>query len=258
MLLNDFIDIMNKLAPQETALGFDNVGLIIGTDRKQIKRVLVALDCTLAVAHEAVEIGADLVLTHHPLLFSTVKRISPECPQTAAVYTLIRNGIALFSAHTNLDAAEGGVNTELCRLFGLQDTISVGEDSIMRVGNLPETMMLDDFAAMVQKKLNTVARISGSNTPVSRIAVIGGSGGAEYEQAHEAGAQVLVTGECKHSDAIAASVLNLNIIAAGHYQTENPVLIPLAAYLRSNTEGVEYMISKVNTPTFRTCGRCAE
>lgn len=73
----------------------------------------------------------------------------------------------------------------------------------MRVGNLPETMMLDDFAAMVQKKLNTVARISGSNTPVSRIAVIGGSGGAEYEQAHEAGAQVLVTGECKHSDAIA-------------------------------------------------------
>lgn len=188
MLLNDFIDIMNKLAPQETALGFDNVGLIIGTDRKQIKRVLVALDCTLAVALEAVEIGADLVLTHHPLLFSAVKRISPECPQTAAVYTLIRNGIALFSAHTNLDAAEGGVNTELCRLFGLQDTISVGEDSIMRVGNLPETMMLDDFAAMVQNKLNTVARISGSNTPVSRIAVIGGSGGAEYEQAHEAGA----------------------------------------------------------------------
>lgn len=179
-------------------------------------------------------------------------------PQTAAVYTLIRNGIALFSAHTNLDAAEGGVNTELCRLLGLQDTISVGEDSIMRVGNLPETMMLDDFAAMVQNKLNTVARISGSNTPVSRIAVIGGSGGAEYEQAHEAGAQVLVTGECKHSDAIAASVLNLNIIAAGHYQTENPVLIPLAAYLRSNTEGVEYMISKVNTPTFRTCGRCTE
>lgn len=166
MLLNDFIDIMNKLAPQETALGFDNVGLIIGTDRKQIKRVLVALDCTLAVALEAVEIGADLVLTHHPLLFSAVKRISPECPQTAAVYTLIRNGIALFSAHTNLDAAEGGVNTELCRLFGLQDTISVGEDSIMRVGNLPETMMLDDFAAMVQKKLNTVARISGS-TPLS-------------------------------------------------------------------------------------------
>ena len=170
MLLNDFIDIMNKLAPQETALGFDNVGLIIGTDRKQIKRVLVALDCTLAVALEAVEIGADLVLTHHPLLFSAVKRISPECPQTAAVYTLIRNGIALFSAHTNLDAAEGGVNTELCRLFGLQDTISVGEDSIMRVGNLPETMMLDDFAAMVQNKLNTVARISGSNTPVSRSA----------------------------------------------------------------------------------------
>ena len=80
----------------------------------------------------------------------------------------------------------------------------------------------------------------------------------EYEQAHEAGAQVLVTGECKHSDAIAASVLNLNIIAAGHYQTENPMLIPLAAYLRSNTEGVEYMISKVNTPTFRTYGRCAE
>lgn len=78
MLLNDFIDIMNKLAPQETALGFDNVGLIIGTDRKQIKRVLVALDCTLAVALEAVEIGADLVLTHHPLLFRQLSVYLPN------------------------------------------------------------------------------------------------------------------------------------------------------------------------------------
>lgn len=258
MLLNDFINAMNRLAPQETALGFDNVGLIIGTEREQIGTVLVALDCTLDVAREAVEIGADLVLTHHPLLFSAVKRISPDCPQTAAVYTLIRNGIALFAAHTNLDAAEGGVNTELCRLFGLRDAVPVGEDNIMRVGNLPETMMLDEFASMVQKKLKAVARISGKNKPVNRIAVLGGSGGSEYDLAHEAGAQVLVTGECKHSDAIAASVLNLSIISAGHYQTENPVLIPLVEYLRENTQGARYIISKANTQTFRTTGLRAE
>lgn len=166
MLLNDFIDIMNKLAPQETALGFDNVGLIIGTDRKQIKRVLVALDCTLPLHSKRSKSALIFVLTHHPLLFSAVKRISPECPQTAAVYTLIRNGIALFSAHTNLDAAEGGVNTELCRLFGLQDTISVGEDSIMRVGNLPETMMLVVFAARF-KRSSTRLRAYPAATPLS-------------------------------------------------------------------------------------------
>ena len=96
MELKAFIETMNRLAHPETALSFDNCGLVVGTERTEIKKVLVALDCTVYVADEAAAIGADLVLTHHPLLFGAVKRIMPDDPDTAAVYKLIRNGIGLF------------------------------------------------------------------------------------------------------------------------------------------------------------------
>lgn len=253
MELNAFIETMNRLAPKETALSFDNCGLLVGTENAEIKKILVALDCTLAVAEEAAELGADLVLTHHPVLFSGVKQILPDAPQTAAVYKLIRNGIGLFAAHTNLDAAEGGVNTALCKLLGILDPISVPPENIMRVGELAEPMMLDDFARLVEKKLGATALVAGENRPVRKVAVLGGSGGSDCAFAAEYGADCYVTGECKHSQAIEAGVMGLAVIAAGHFETENPVLIPLIEYLQANTDGVEYILSRRNTHIFRAC-----
>lgn len=253
MELNAFIETMNRLAPKETALSFDNCGLLVGTEKAEIKKILVALDCTLAVAEEAAELGADLVLTHHPVLFSGVKQILPDAPQTAAVYKLIRNGIGLFAAHTNLDAAEGGVNTALCKLLGILDPISVPPENIMRVGELAEPMMLDDFARLVEKKLGATALVAGENRPVRKVAVLGGSGGSDCAFAAEYGADCYVTGECKHSQAIEAGVMGLAVIAAGHFETENPVLIPLIEYLQANTDGVEYILSRRNTHIFRAC-----
>ena len=251
MELNAFIETMNRLAPKETALSFDNCGLLVGTEKAEIKKILVALDCTLAVAEEAAELSADLVLTHHPVLFSGVKQILPDAPQTAAVYKLIRNGIGLFAAHTNLDAAEGGVNTALCKLLGILDPISVPPENIMRVGELAEPMMLDDFARLVEKKLGATALVAGENRPVRKVAVLGGSGGSDCAFAAEYGADCYVTGECKHSQAIEAGVMGLAVIAAGHFETENPVLIPLIEYLQANTDGVEYILSRRNTHIFR-------
>jgi dinuclear metal center YbgI/SA1388 family protein len=251
MELNAFIAAMNRLAPKETALSFDNCGLLIGTEKTEIKKVLVALDCTLAVAQEAAEIGADLVLTHHPVLFGGAKQILPDSPQTAAVYKLIRNGIGLFAAHTNLDAAEGGVNTALCALLGIRDAVAVPPENIMRVGELAEPMMLYDFARFVEKKLDATALVAGSDRPVRRVAVLGGSGGGDCAFAAEYGADCYVTGECKHSQAIEAGVMGLAVIAAGHFETENPVLIPLIEYLQANTDGVEYILSRKNAPVFR-------
>ena len=253
MELNAFIETMNRLAPKETALSFDNCGLLVGTEKAEIKKILVALDCTLAVAEEAAELGADLVLTHHPVLFSGVKQILPGAPQTAAVYKLIRNGIGLFAAHTNLDAADGGVNTALCKLLGILDPISVPPENIMRVGELAEPMMLDDFARLVEKKLGATALVAGENRPVRKVAVLGGSGGSDCAFAAEYGADCYVTGECKHSQAIEAGVMGLAVIAAGHFETENPVLIPLIEYLQANTDGVEYILSRRNTHIFRAC-----
>lgn len=252
MKLNDFIDVMNRLAPPETALGFDNVGLLIGTERSGIKRVLVALDCTCAVADEAVSVGADLVLTHHPIMFGGVKRILPTDPHSGVVYRLIRNGIAMFAAHTNLDAADGGVNTALCSVLGIGDVITVGAENIMRIGNLPCSMMLDDFAKMCEQRLCTRVRVSGENRHVQRVAVMGGSGGGDYALAHENGAEVYLTGECKHSQAIEANVLGLPIVIAGHYETEKTVLVPLIDYLQKHTDGVEYILAKADRAVFRS------
>lgn len=252
MNLNQFIAAMERLAPMESALDFDNVGLLIGTERTDIRRVLVALDCTTEVAAEAVKLNCDLVLTHHPLMFNAIKRILPDHPETAAAFRLIRNDIALFAAHTNLDSAEGGVNTCLCELLDVRNAMAVGSENIMRVGDLPTEMMLEDFASLVEKKLNTVVRITGKNKSVRRVAVMGGSGGSDYQLACKHGAQVYLTGECKHSQAIEASVCGLSIIAAGHYETENVVLKPLATYLQNCTDGVEYLISEVCSPILRS------
>lgn len=251
MKLEGIIDVMEQLAPHETALGFDNVGLLVGTRRKDIKKVLIALDCTAAVVNEAVSIGADLILTHHPIMFSAIKRVLPDDPVSGIVYELIRNDIAMFAAHTNLDAAEGGVNTALCNVLGLENIEIIPPENIMRIGSLKKEMMLDDFAALAEDRLGIKVQISGENRCIKRVAVMGGAGGSDYALAHQYGADVYLTGECKHSQAVEASVLNLPIITAGHHQTEAVVLKPLMNYLKQRITGVEFLLSKANKPVFR-------
>ena len=119
MKLTDFIAAMEHIAPPGLAMDFDNVGLLLGTDRHEITRVLVALDCTPATAQEAVDWNADLLLTHHPLFLDGAKRILPGDPATAGAYILLRHGIAQYAAHTNLDAAPGGVNDCLADALGI-------------------------------------------------------------------------------------------------------------------------------------------
>ena len=123
MKLSGFLAAMERIAPRELALEFDNPGLLIEPDHEEIKSVLVALDCTPQVAREAEERNADLVLTHHPLFFHPVQKLLYREPETAAACLLLRHGIGHFAAHTNLDAALGGVNDTLCELFGVLDAL---------------------------------------------------------------------------------------------------------------------------------------
>ena len=243
MLLSDIINAMEAIAPKDTALDFDNPGLIVGTRNKEISRVLVALDCTVPVVHEAADKDCRLIITHHPLLFRGAKHITPEDPVTAPVFELISNGIAMFAAHTNLDAAEGGVNTALCRLLGIKDERPVPPEDLCRVGELEQAMSFEAFARLVEERLSTRVRVSGPEREIRRVMVCGGSGGSEYPLAASVGADVLVTGECKHNEALEAAEAGVNIIAAGHFETEAVVLRPLIARLRELTEGVEYIHS---------------
>jgi dinuclear metal center YbgI/SA1388 family protein len=160
MRLNDFISVIEGFAPVSLALEYDNVGLLIGTKKQDIQSVLVALDCTEKVAEEAAQIGADLVLTHHPVFFKGIKRILPDDPETCAAYTLIRHGIALYAAHTNLDAAAGGVNDVLAGRLGLRNVRSLPPEDLGRIGDIPVTSLYD-FAQRVEKTLDTRVSVTG-------------------------------------------------------------------------------------------------
>lgn len=244
MLLKDFLEAMEGIAPRGLALEYDNPGLIVGTENTEIDRVLVALDCTETVVREAAEKGCGLVLTHHPLLFRAVKSISPDDPVTSPVYHLIRHGIGMFAAHTNLDSAEGGVNTELCRVMGIVNEEPVPPENLCRVGELESPMLFSEVIKLAEERLHTAVRAAGPERLIKRVMVCGGSGGSEYPAAKACGAELLITGECRHSEAIAAIHAGVNVIAAGHYETERIVLAPLVKKLRELDLGAEFIISE--------------
>lgn len=250
MKLSDFTAAMERIAPREFALEFDNPGLLIEPDHDEIKNVLVALDCTADVAREAAETGADLVLTHHPLFFHPVRKMAYSEPETAAACLLIRQGIGMFAAHTNLDAASGGVNDTLCLLMGIEKTTPVDE-GIGRVGTLKTPVSLAAFASLAERTLHARVRVAGDwNAQIRRAAVLSGSGASAIRPALEEKADVLLTGEVRHSDAIDARTLGLNLIVAGHYETERVVLEPLIRRLQNECFDVKYNLSRADASPF--------
>ncbi len=257
MQLADLIAVMEKIAPPSLAESWDNPGLLIEPEEDEITRVLVALDCTPAVAREAIACGAQLVITHHPLFFKPVKRMYHSAPDTAAAYLLIRHGIGLYAAHTNLDCAQGGVNDVLAAAIGLvnirpleanaDDTPGIG-----RVGDLAAPISLKVLAGDIRDRLSAAVRYGGDPDRLIRtVAVVGGSGGDLFEQAKLAGADVLVTGEIKHSQAIAAQIVGICVIEAGHYETERVVLPDLVAGLQSALDTIQYKVDLLTAQTER-------
>ncbi|MBA4348194.1 MAG: Nif3-like dinuclear metal center hexameric protein [Clostridiales bacterium] len=250
MKMWEFAALMERIAPKELALEFDNQGLLIEPDHSEINRVLVALDCTKAVAEEAAEWGADLVLTHHPLFFHPVKKLAYSDPATAAACVLLRHGIGLFAAHTNLDASHGGVNDTLCAMLGIREAIPFNE-GIGRIGQLKEPESLSAFAKRAELILSTHVCVSGDpERMISNVAVMGGSGGSSVVYAATQGADLLLTGELKHSDALDAQMLGVSLVVAGHYETEAVVLEPLMKRLQNDCLGVQYKLSRMDGSPF--------
>lgn len=231
---NDILSFLNSLAPAELAMSWDNVGLLCGKKAKEIHKILVALDPFQAVAEEAAAVGADLIVTHHPLIFVPPKSITDETSVGRTIAILMQNNISAINAHTNLDIAKGGVNDTLAAVLGLSDVRTVGKVNLLRMGTVPE-QPLGDFLPYLKCKLNCPGlRYADGGKPVHLVAVGGGACASELMDAYDAGCDTFITSDVKYNDFWDAKDLGLTIIDAGHFYTENPIVDVLAAKLSAN------------------------
>ena len=226
---------------------WDNVGLLCGSAGAEVSKLLVALDVTMAVAKEAAEWGAELIVSHHPLLFST-SNLSDETPEGALLLYLARHRIAVVSLHTNLDSAPGGVNDVLAQRLGLEgiQTFDGGDHGIGRIGTVPE-QALEAFVRFVKERLGADGvRYADGGRPVRRVAVGGGSCMDFLPQAIAAGCDTFVTGDIKYHQFQQAAKLGVNLIDAGHFPTEDPVCEVLCGCLRGQFPEIEVKKSGIH------------
>lgn len=226
---------VEELWPESLAEEWDEVGLVAGHPSAEITRVMFAVDPTLEVIDEAIEWGAELLITHHPLLLKGVTSVAANTPKGKAVHRLIESGTALLTVHTNGDSAVGGVSDVLADALGLQDVApltraanGLPEEGIGRVGDLAEAMTLGDFAARVYGILPSVAggvRVSGDKDGlVRRIAVCGGAGDSLFDKVRASGADLYVTADLRHHAASEAREAAVNdrpyLIDVSHFASE--------------------------------------
>lgn len=221
-------------APAELAAPWDNVGHLVGEPDAEVKTVLIALDITEAVVKEAIACRADVIVAHHPVMncaWHPVQRVRSDDAQGRMLIAMIRNGISAICMHTNLDAAQGGVNDALAEKLGLTDLEMLNEEKIGRIGTLKSQIPLVDFTRFVVKSLGCNGlRYVDNGKPVHRVAVGGGACSGYIAQAIANGCDTFVTSDLKYNDFL--DTKEINLVDAGHFPTENVVCPVVAAYLR--------------------------
>lgn len=246
--VKDIVQFMESVAPQSKKERWDNVGLLCGREDKEVCTVLVALDPFEDTANEAVEIGAELILTHHPLIFHPLPSVTHSTAIGRTIFTLVRHDISAFCAHTNLDIAPEGVNQQLAKTLGLEN-ISVIDSTepgwgLLRRGTVAE-QALEAFLSQVKQSLNAPGlRYASAGKQVHHVAVGGGACGEEWPAALEAGCDTFVTSDVRYNDFWDARDAGLNIIDAGHFYTENPVCGYLKDILSAAFPEVNVVISQ--------------
>ncbi|MDD3213697.1 MAG: Nif3-like dinuclear metal center hexameric protein [Eubacteriales bacterium] len=246
---------LDRFAPFASQEDFDNSGLIIGDPSAEVHRVLFALDATLPVVREAVQAGAQLIVTHHPLMFGGVKRIRFDEPEGAILAEIAGARLSLIAAHTNFDQASGGTGDSLAAVLGLSDVEPVPGSVYLRAGSLPSPQTAAALLAQVDRRLHACSRLYGDPSRViRRVAVGSGAIGEEFAFAAQAGAEAFVVGEIKHHHLLAAEAMGLTVLEAGHYPTEQPGLEALYQRFTQDAETGHWPVDALLT-AIRPC-RC--
>jgi dinuclear metal center YbgI/SA1388 family protein len=228
-------------------MDFDNVGLLVGHRDQVVSTALLALDITPEVLQEAYANNAQLVISHHPVIFDPLKQLTYNHP----AYMLAAMHLSAICAHTNLDMAAEGVNAVLARKLGLVNVTGIekyGDCDEALMGELQTDMAPEGFAAYVRDCLDcgSVQLVNGGKT-VRKVALCGGAGGSLLSSALRAGADAFVTGEAKHNQMLDAKAAGLTLVAAGHHHTEQPVMENLQKILAQKFPQVEFLLSECGT-----------
>lgn len=252
MKLNDIVSAIEGRAKLSYQDDFDNSGLQVGSLNNDIGKVLVCLDVTEEVVAEAVDKGCNLILSHHPLIFKALRSVGDASYQQRCVTRAIRAGVSIYSAHTSLDNAPGGVNHKIARLLGLNSTRWLlprpdGESGSGLVGELEQPTDYGEFLDGVCRTFDVKAlRCSrGKGRTVSRIALCGGAGAFLLSEAKSAGADCFVCGEFHYHDYFENS--GVLLVELGHYQSEQYTMQLLQEILSDSCPGLETMVTDINT-----------
>ena len=231
-------DILQELAPAETAESYDNVGALVGSRSAQVNRVLVALDCTLDVVREAKEIGAELIVTHHPLMFHARKNLLEEDAEGKILCELVRSHLSLIAAHTNLDQTELSGSACCARLLQLDNLRK--ETNYLFLGELKTPLKAAELENKISDTLSfPVRRYGDENATITTLAIAGGADDGDWQAAQALGAQALLTGEVRHHNALGASMSGFVLFDGGHYGTEAPLVPALSEYLQNRLNDVQ-------------------
>ena len=222
MKIYEIMQIMEKEFPLETAYEWDNCGLLLGDKNKEVTKIFLTLDVTEETAKEAVSCGADMIISHHPLLFGGTKRITSETPEGRTIMLLLENKISVYAAHTNCDVAKNGINARLAELFELSDVENLEDSGLGRIGKLKKEISLSDFAELVKERLSTpFVRIAGDEKRMIKTVAIGsGACSDSIPVAVLKGADVMLTADTKYHEMLNCTACGIAVIDAGHYPTE--------------------------------------
>lgn len=241
--VKNIYDYINYIAPFDAQEKWDNSGFLVGDFRKEVKKVVLTLDVTKAVAAYAADIGADLIVSHHPIIFGGLTTLK----KGDVVFDCIENHIAVISAHTSFDVADGGINDNLCERLGLVNVQKI-EGTFINVGELDCEMSIDDFVQLVNDKLEVSGlRYTDTEKDIKRVAV-GGGACEEFTENAMAVADCFLTGDMKYHKMLDCAEQGFAVISAGHFETESESFHMLLEKLQAVFPDVEFIWGEQKNP----------
>lgn len=261
MNVGEILNYINEIAPLKYAETWDNVGLMVGSRKSEVNKIMLCMDVTARVIEESIDKGANLIVSHHPFLFSKLKSVDFDTMTGQQISKLIKNDINVISAHTNLDVAVGGVNDTLAEAIGLigceklKPYIPEGFEVDMglgKVGFLPNELAFNEFIDLIKKnlKIQSLRAIGVYPETVKKVATFCGSFDGDLGSVIRHNVDVLITGDIKYHTALDAREMGLCILDVGHYASEHLIVNKLKEIFEKTFNNIEIVCSSLEQDPF--------